>query len=161
MTPDELFREYRGKSVLLDANLLLLLLIGTFQRERIATFKRTAQFSAEEFDILSGLLTHFRAIVTTPHLLTEVSNLANSLPEHLKSSWAEHFSTNIQSLVEIFHPAAEIVQEPAFNPFGLSDAALQKASPKTLVITDDFRLSGYLRSLGAPTLNFREVISSL
>lgn len=161
MTDDDVFQRYRGKSILLDANLLLLLLIGAFQRERISTFKRTAQFSVDEFEVLRSLVSQFRTIITTPHLLTEVSNLANSLPEYVKEAWAAHFAAQIGTLLEVFYPASEIIAESAFNAFGLSDAAIQKASKGTLVLTDDFRLSGYLRSLGFATLNFREVTSSL
>lgn len=160
MIAEEIFRSHKGKDVVLDANLLLLFLIGTFQRERISAFKRTAQFSAEEFDALQSVLTHFRRIITTPHLLTEVSNLSNSLPEHLKAAWSDHFAAAIHGLVEVLHPASDIAAESAFNPFGLTDAAVQNASAAALVLTEDFRLSGYLRSLGIATLNFREILPS-
>ena len=147
-----------GKSLLLDSNLLLLFLIGTFQRDRIPVFKRTAHFTAEQFDTLLNVSTHFQKIVTTPHLLTEVSNLANSLPEYLKGDWSDHLAEQIPSMTEILDPAFEIIRESAFNPFGIGDAAVQKASAEALVLTEDYRLSGYLRSLGIPVLNFSDIL---
>ena len=157
MTSEEsVFNEYRGKRVLLDANLFLLLLIGSFERQRIKQFKRTSGFLAEDFDLLVIFLQAFRTVVTTPHVLTEVSNLANSLPEHLKSSWYEHFAQRAFDFVEIFEPAVNVMQQPSFNPFGLTDAALQ-ASPDVLVLTEDYRLSGFLRTQGKAVLNFGDL----
>jgi hypothetical protein len=157
MSNEALFQLFRGKRILLDANLLLLYLIGSFQRGRIEVFKRTAHFTLAEFDSLVALLAQFGTIVTTPHLLTEVSNLANSLPEYIKSDWCDHFAAKTTDFLEILDPAALIMKESCFNPYGLADAALQRASVNTLVVTDDFRLSGFLRDRGISTLNFREL----
>jgi hypothetical protein len=155
---EAVFNQYRGKRVLLDANLLLLFLIGSYERSRIARFKRTAGFSESDFDILAGLMTAFRAMVTTPHVLTEVSNLANSLPEHLKPSWSEHFALQTASLTELFEPAVEVMLQESFLAFGLTDAAIHCASIDTLILTEDFRLSGFLISRGVAVLNFKELL---
>jgi hypothetical protein len=157
MSAELIFAQYRGKRILLDANLLLLYLVGTLQRERIATFKRTSQFSPEDFDLLLALVAQFRLLVTTPHLLTEVNSLANSLPEYLKPGWCDHFGRKIAP----FQPASIIMRQTAFNPFGLTDAAIQNASADTLILTEDFRLSGFLQSQGVATLNFRDLATSL
>ena len=157
---DLLIAQHKGKSVLLDSNLLLLMLVGTFQRTRVESFKRTAHFSLLEFDLLLALLTNFRSIVTTPHILTEVSNLSNSLSEHLKASWWEHFATLAGSFLEVYEPAANIIKESTFNPFGLTDAAIQHAAGRSLVVTEDYRLSGVLQALGLNVLNFRHIMHS-
>jgi hypothetical protein len=160
MTPEEyIFSQYRGKRILLDSNLLLLFLIGSFERRRIEQFKRTSDFSEADFDILANLLTAFRTIVTTPHVLTEVSNLANALPENLKPLWAEHFALQTGSLMEVFEPAAEVMRQLSFGAFGLTDAAIHGAAQDTLILTEDFRLSGFLRFQGVAVLNFRDLIS--
>ena len=156
--PEYIFNQFRGKRVLLDTNLLLLFLIGSFERTRIGRFKRTAGFSEKDFDILAALVASFQVIVTTPHVLTEVSNLANSLPEHLKTLWAEHFALRAATLTEIFEPAVEVMREESFLAFGLTDAAIHRVSTDTLVLTEDFRLSGYLISQGVAVLNFNELL---
>ena len=157
MTEEEIFQQYRGRRVLVDANLLLLFFIGSFQRSRVSTFKRTAHFTLAEFDALSALLAQFQIVVTTPHVLTEVSNLANSLPEHVKDSWADHFAAKTTALLEILEPATKVMQASSFNPFGLTDAAIHSIAADTLVLTEDFRLSGFLGSQGVSTLNFRSL----
>lgn len=158
---DSLLTGYRGKRVLLDANLLLLYLLGSFQREQIPLFKRTSSFRLEEFDLLVAVMRHSSALVTTPHILTEVSNLANALPAHLKGAWFRFFATTVRKYVEVYTPAGELFEESCFNPFGLADASIQNASRGTLLLTDDFRLSGYLASIGVTTINFRDLADTL
>jgi hypothetical protein len=155
---ESIFSQYRGKRVLVDTNLLLLYLIGSFERKRIARFKRTADFSESDFDKLASFLAAFRTIVTTPHLLTEVNSLANALPEDVKPFWADHFAFLATTFLEIYEPASDLVKQSAFARFGLADAAIQNASRDTLVLTEDFRLSGFLHSQGVAVLNFRDLI---
>jgi hypothetical protein len=158
MSPEEvIFAEYRGKRILLDANLLLLYSIGTFERTRVSHFKRTSSFTEQDFELLAGLLPSFRTVVTTPHILTEVSNLANSLPSDIKPLWSEHFAQQVQSFLEVFQPAAELTRISTYKAFGLADSAIHHASHDTLILTEDFRLSGYLRTQGVATLNFRDL----
>lgn len=158
MTVDEaIFNRYRGKRILLDANLLLLWMIGSYQRSRIEVFKRTSSFTTADFDALEAIVLQFRLLVTTPHLLTEVSNLSNALPEHLKLSWWKHFQARLCYLTEVYEPALALTREPAFNPFGLSDAAVQHAAGDTLILTEDFRLAGFLHLQGIGVLNFRHL----
>jgi len=121
---EDVFLRFRGGRILLDANILLLLLIGSFERSRIAQFKRTAGFSEFEFDQLVGFLRAFTQIVTTPHILTEVSNLGNALPEHLKGSWGDHFAIRAGSFVEVFEKSKSLMEGPVFRVFGLTDAAI-------------------------------------
>ena len=125
------------------------------------TFKRTADFTLLEFDLLSNIVSRFSKLLTTPHVLTEVSSLANSLPGHIKPSWLDFFAINIAQFDEVLTAATDICQEDAFNPFGLTDAALQNASKDTLILSEDFRLTGFLLSRGVDALNFRDLASML
>ncbi len=162
MNPAELLlTRYRGKRVLLDANLLLLYLIGSFQRERVELFKRTEGFSLAEFDLLVVLLREFSTLVTTPHILTEVSNLANSLPGNIKQPWYSFFASQVAQYLEVYTPASELCSESCFNPFGIADASVQSIAADTLVLTDDFRLSGYFSNVGISTINFRDFAATL
>ncbi len=73
-----LLRKHRGKGVLVDANLLVLLLVGTVNRRRIGDFKRTQSFTAEDFDLLRKLIAHLGPrMVATPHVLSQVSDLTD------------------------------------------------------------------------------------
>jgi uncharacterized protein YacL len=54
-------------------------------------------------------------------------------------------------------PAADLAQMPEFAAFGITDAALARLSSEALVVTEDYRLSGALRSQGISVLNFRDL----
>lgn len=58
---------YSLKGLLIDTNLLLLYIIGSFNIELIGRFKRTAQFTTDDFDIVSDFLSLFVKKITTPH----------------------------------------------------------------------------------------------
>src|SRR6266481_2713988 len=77
---DELIRRHASNGVLIDANLLLLHVVGAHDRRLVSTFKRLSAFAPEDLDTLVAVTRHFRSILVTPHILTEVSNLAGSLP---------------------------------------------------------------------------------
>lgn len=156
---EELFLRFRGRQVLLDTNLLLLFLVGSYERKRIRNFKRTSTFSESDFDLLAAFLQAFSRILTTPHILTEVSNLAGSLPSHLQSSWSAHFSRNVDGFVEVFEESRTLVSSAVFSRFGLTDAAITSLSSRALIVTEDFRLSGFLRAQKMPTMNFRDLIA--
>lgn len=152
-----LLQKHRGGRVLLDTNLLLLLLVGSFQRERVPAFKRTAHFSLAQFDRLGAVLSEFGKIVTTPHVLTEVNSLANALPDYLKFSWHAHFAEAVATLFEVVHSAEAITQQDAFLPFGFADAAVQLASSDVLLLTEDNRLASYLRANGTDVLTLGDL----
>jgi uncharacterized protein YaiI (UPF0178 family) len=46
---------------------------------------------------------------------------------------------------------------PEFIAFGITDAAVTEMSAGALVVTEDYRLSGVLRSKGIAVLNFGDL----
>jgi hypothetical protein len=62
-------------NLLIDTNLLVLLLIGRWDRDRVPRFRRTQVFSSNDFDILEQHLRLYQKLITTVPVLTEVSNL--------------------------------------------------------------------------------------
>lgn len=94
---EEIFESHRGKSVLLDSNLLLVLLTGTVEPHLLGRFKRVSGYTLDDFDLLVHLVNSFSSLLNTPHILTEVSNLANSLPEAYKHDWYQNLAALIAS----------------------------------------------------------------
>ena len=160
---EQLFAHHKGKSVLLDSNLLLVFLSGSLSPRLFGQFKRVSAYTLDDYELLVRLLGAFTTLLTTPHILTEVSNLANSLPEWLKADWNRNFAALIASqhdtpgLRERWTPASELAQLPEFLAFGISDAALTELSSDALIVTEDYRLAGVLRSQGVPVLNFGDL----
>ena len=153
------------KSILLDSNLLLVLLIGAYDPLLLQNFKRVRNFTIDDYDLLVVLLESHNILLTTPHILTEISNLANSLPEYIKADWFLSFAAWLQSkddipgLREIWTPAEQLATMPDFAAFGLTDTALSALAHETMIVTEDRRLSGVLRQRGLAVLNFDDVRS--
>ena len=160
---EELFGRHRGKSVLLDSNLLLVFLTGAVGAHLFARFKRVNEYTVQDFELLVQLLRSFRVLITTPHILTEVSNLANSLTGTYRRDWFTNFAVLVASeqegarVMESWTPARQLADSPEFVEFGITDSAVVAFASDALVITDDYRLSGALRNRGFDVLNFKDL----
>jgi hypothetical protein len=153
-----LLKPYRGKPAILDSNLLLLHWCASFDSDLVRSFKRLSCFQIEDIELLSETLKVFSVLRTTPHVLTEVSNLANSLPGWVKEDWSEHFSRQIEVIPEEWTPAATIAGGD-FMWLGLTDAALAALATTHVILTIDFPLSNSLESRGLNVINFTHLRS--
>ncbi|MGA2673353.1 MAG: hypothetical protein ABSE99_08995 [Terracidiphilus sp.] len=153
-----LLQPYQGKPAILDSNLLLLHWCASFDSDLVRSFKRLNSFQPEDVVLLSETLKVFSAVRTTPHVLTEVSNLANSLPKWRKENWSNHFSRQIQVIPEEWTAAATLATSD-FLPLGLTDAALAALAKTHVILTLDFPLSNSLESRGLNVINFTHLRS--
>jgi rRNA-processing protein FCF1 len=154
--------KYQHKGMVVDTNILLLFFVGWTNRDRIERFKRTAQFTPEDYDTLIQLLNYFTKIVLTPHILTEVNSLVNQLGEPERSQCFTMISQLILQFEKRFEeryiPSQDIVIQPHFAQFGLTDGAiLEVARNQHLVLTDDLKLAVHLQSQGIDSLNFNHI----
>jgi len=160
---EKIFARHVGKKVLLDSNLMLVLLAGRFDSRLFGRFKRINAYSIDDYELLERLVSKFSILFTTPHILTEVGDLANSLSEQWREDWLRNTAAFVSSLNctpvfdECWTPAKQLLLTPEFLAFGLADASLAQLLDIALIITDDFRLSGFLRRKGVPILNFRDL----
>ena len=155
---ESLFSRYKQKGILVDTNILLLLFVGTVNRQRISQFNRTEKFTPEDYDILQKILDYFQKISTTPSILTEVNSLANQLGEPERSQCLLIFSQIIPNLDENYIESKTIATTEKFAKFGLTDCGIiNLARDKYLVLTDDFKLASYLQSIGIDTINFNNI----
>jgi len=163
VSEEQLFLRFKGKAVLLDTNLLLVFLSGFLGPQVFKSFKRISSYRFSHYELLVRLLGCFSVLLTTPHILTEVSNLADSLTGPYKRDWDVNFAALVRSektrigVREKWTSAAELSEMPEFLPFGIADTALTQLSSEALVVTEDHRLSGVLKSRGLPVLNFDDL----
>jgi hypothetical protein len=157
--PARLIQKHRANGLLIDTNLFLLYLVGTTNERRIATFKRTQKYTIEDFHYLTQLVAQFKIVVTTPHVLTEVSNLAK-LDEPELRLLRGRFAAIIEKTHEIREASQELVKDGVFMRLGLADAAIARAArePK-LILTDDLDLYLTLQHAGLDAMNFNEIRS--
>ena len=161
MHPDELARtieRYRNKGLLVDANLLLLHFVGQYDRDQIKKFKRTSAYTLEEFDLLERIVGFFSVLVTTPNILTEVSNLSNQLAERIRTQYYQHFKKQLLVLDEKYIPSVSVSQNSYFARFGLTDSVIvDLARNQYLVLTADLHLAYLLGTLGIDVINFNHI----
>src|SRR5712672_3020754 len=115
---------YAGKGVLLDSNLLLLLVVGTYDRSQVGKFKRLIMFVPEDFDILRAVVSRFRNVYVTPNTVTEVSNLAGSFSGDARKHCFRIFAATILASEELVVPSADAARHFTFEKLGVTDAAM-------------------------------------
>lgn len=74
----KLIQKYKQKGILIDTSILLLYIVGSFDINLIRTFKRTQMFSENDFKIVPKFIDYFELKITTPHVLTEVSDFIDN-----------------------------------------------------------------------------------
>lgn len=142
--------------VLLDANLLTLLLVGRAHPWMIGR-GATSEFKKGHFILLAKLVSTFRGILTTPHILTEASNhLANRSP--MEYTLATHFESFVREASEWYLPVAK-TDPSMLRLLGVADTvsiAALCAERDTVLLSTDGTLCNQILSLDLKALNFRE-----
>lgn len=152
-----LIDKHRSRGVLVDTNLLVLLLVGTVNRQRILNFKRTGDFTIQDYDLLVRLIDLFGKLVATPHVLSQVSDLTDLTGRELDEARAL-FKLLVEQLEESYDPSQSVVGDPMFERFGLTDAAIATVCSRgVLVLTTDARLQLALQARGFDALNFNHI----
>ncbi|MFC5342672.1 hypothetical protein ACETK8_05945 [Brevundimonas staleyi] len=146
------------RKVLLDANLIVLLVVGNVGRERISKHKRLSAYRAEDWDLLMEVLAGYEQIVLTPNVLTEASNLIRSGD---KSS-NDGFSIILQSLTvdaaEEYVASRDVVIDSRFPRLGLADVAtLGAIDAETTLLTTDLGLFLAALGQGSQATNFNHL----
>jgi hypothetical protein len=152
-----LIDKHRSKGVLVDTNLLVLLLVGSVNKRRILDFKHTQNFTIEDFDLLSRLIRWFGKLITTPHILGQVSDLTDLPGKDLKTiRWL--FGSLVQQMEEKYDLSKVLVTHNLFSNLGLTDAAIATTCSKGILVpTTDLDLQLALQRQGADALNFHHL----
>lgn len=153
-----LIQKYHKKGLLIDTNILLLYFVGLYDTNLILNFKRTRQFAIEDYGTLEKIINRFNKIVCTPNILTEINSFCNQFNGKIKQDFFEKFRLTLSLIDEKYIPSKEVAQEDIFNKFGLTDTGIMNIiNNNYLLLTDDFRLSQYLTSIGTDVINFNHI----
>lgn len=153
-----LIGQYAGKGLLLDSNLLLLLVVGNYDRALVSRYKRLSVFAPEDYDILVAVVARFRHLYITPNTTTEVSNLAGGLSGPVRDACFDVLKQTVLASQEMLVSSAEAVTHAAFLTLGITDAAIFRvAGNPPLVLTMDFALAQQLAAEGLPVINFNHI----
>ena len=146
-----------SRSALLDANMLLLAISADVGFSRLRNFGRLQVFVEEDVQPLNDLLSRYARVMTTAYVLAEISNLANKLSGRLRDEWYTALARYTITIPEQHVATADVGRLPELTRFGVTDAALCELAKTHTIITAEYRLSGYLRSLGLDVINFNHL----
>lgn len=122
------------RGVLLDAHLLVLLTIGSFDLDLVGNHPRLNAYSRSDFHFLSDLIEHSGPIRLVPQVMAEASNLLGTRREALMTQ----LGNVIMQSVEIQVPAEVAIQRAEFRRLGITDAVLiEAATPEIPLVTAD------------------------
>ena len=108
----------------IDANLLVLLVVGSAGRDLIAKHRRLKAYTTEDYDILVDRLGRVDQVYVTPNTLTETSNLLAQHADPERTRFFDKLRILIQESEEIVVASAQASSNSAFGRLGLTDAAL-------------------------------------
>jgi hypothetical protein len=164
---EEMVARYASWGVLVDTNILLIYLAGLWDRTLVERFSRNDKgYTADDFDALDKLIARFQLVLTTPHILTEVSNLSNALGfKRNDPDAADHLARVVAFLLSTCEervPKDTILGErwrPLLARFGVTDVSIMEACRihRCLVLTDDAKLCDALGRLDVDVLNFSNI----
>ena len=150
-----LVQKYKFKGLLIDTNVALLYLVGSFDPSLIRNHSRTAKYTEDDFDRVSRFVESFPERITTPHVLTEISNLLGR-SEGIHAIFVEY----IKRAKELYSDleASSLAESKAFISYGLTDSAIfETARNKYLVVTDDGPLYGFLAGLNVDAVSLDQI----
>jgi hypothetical protein len=113
------------KAVIVDANLLLLFIVGLTSSDFIAVHKRLkGNYTIEDFVLLDVMLGAYSEIILLPNVLTEVSTLARYTAEPARSQICLVLKTVIETYRENYVRSRVAARRREFGHLGLADAVL-------------------------------------
>lgn len=135
--------------IIIDANALVVLLVGSINPKLIENHKRTSIYSEEDFEELLLAVKDFKKLVVLPNVWTEVDNLLNSFSGDYKYQYVRIITELIKATSEEYINSKKGTDSYAFYELGLTDSLiLEYAKGCEFLITSDSRLSDYALANG-------------
>jgi hypothetical protein len=124
--------------LVLDANMLLVFVIGTVNPRLLGVAKRMKAYRPTDYDLLHAYLSLFSAIILLPNTVTEASNLL----DHVKGERRDECMAVLMALTgahsERYIPSISAAEQPEYMALGITDAAILCAlQSDTLLLTAD------------------------
>ena len=145
-------------SVLIDTNLLLLLIVGLYNKDLISVHKRTKEFIPKDFDLLVESIDGYNVLWVTSHCLAEVSNLIMQTNEKQAKELMAYFSIFVAKAKESHIPKEIIFKNGISTRLGVADTGLIiKSKRVSCVFTVDFKLYIEILKRGYNVVNFNHL----
>lgn len=133
------------RSILLDTNLLVLLVVGFYDKKLISKHKKTKAFTEEDYDLLTNCINQCNTICVTSHCLAETSNLLTAAPDKIARNLLIVLKAicDQEHAFEKHHDKKHIFAQDCFPRLGVADSGLLLSAKNVdHILTDD--LDAYL-----------------
>ena len=147
------------RSILVDTNILLLIVVGRTSPEIIKRFKRTETYDTKALELAVQIVSRFSGILTTANILTEVSNLLSKGLD-IASRYAvwETFRALVPYLEERTISSGRLSRHAEFARLGLTDVGVTTLGHRGWpVLTDDLDLALVLKARGVFVQNLNHL----
>lgn len=157
-------RRFGKSKLVVDTNVLLLLFVGSFDKDFLPYCKATNMFSEKDFDtLLKKIFCHFESeIIITPQILAELSNISRQEIKDPKLHW--YFKTLVDKLKlykEGYIPLERLlgIELKVLVRLGFPDISLVEVCKelKAVLLTDENGLYQYATSCKIPAINFKSI----
>jgi hypothetical protein len=155
-----LLHKYRSRGIVIDTNLMLLLVVGTYNIRRIGSFKRTLKYNEQIFRIVLAIVERFEQRFVTPNVMTEVDNLARQMRDDEWPALAATFRSLMPALIEVYSASITLIGSDFYVPLGLTDCSVA-ASNDALIFTDDLPFAARMANAGRDVLNLSHLLYDL
>ncbi|MCD5406189.1 MAG: hypothetical protein LRZ99_00670 [Desulfotomaculum sp.] len=150
------------RSVLLDTNLLLLLIVGLYDKDLISKHKRTKNFVVADFDLLVKSIDGYEILWVTSHCLAEVSNLLKQTNDGRAKALMACFAAFIAKAREAHIPKKIIFTNDVSIRLGVADTGIViKSKRVSCVFTTDFDLYQEILGRRNKVVNFNHLRTKL
>jgi len=142
---NQLLIKHKSSGVLLDTNLLILYLIGTYDPVFVPKFKRTIMYSIEDFEYLKNYIHQFSKIIVTPQILAESWNFLEKINEKKFKEFIKSIIPTLYLIEEEYIEKNNIIADNSLHYIGITDVSVILAAKNLgcLVLTDDLRSYSY------------------
>lgn len=147
--------------IVIDANALVVLLVGLIRPTLINRHKRTSIYDDRDFEELILEIGDLSKLLILPNVWTEVDNLLNNFGGQLKNAYVSELKNLTERCQEQYLETEIAAQDVAFYDLGLTDTLLLiTAKQQKKLITSDSLLSDYARAYGIQVYDMVAVANS-
>jgi hypothetical protein len=112
------------RSLLIDSNLLVLLVVGMVNESLIEKHRRLRVFDVEDFRWIRDQASAAAELIFVPNVVTETSNLLRYVEDPIRSQLMQGFGVLLRGAHERYAPSKDAAARQEFGPLGLTDAVL-------------------------------------
>jgi rRNA-processing protein FCF1 len=149
------------RTIVIDTNLLLLLVIGSVDDGKfIHKSDRLSKFSKKDYELLVDAIGIFGKNYITKYIATEVSNLID-LHSYARDKAYENARVMFKTFNEIHSNLNDDMEHHHFVGFGITDSKLVELALTHIIFTDDRRVAPLLWENGLDNVYSLEMIRAL